>query len=36
MDKEVKTYLIIFGIFLVLATLVFFAGKTLGKRGANE
>lgn len=36
MDKETKTYLIIFCVFLGLATLVFFAGRTLGKRGADE
>ena len=34
--KENKTYFIIFGVFLGVAVLVFFAGKTLGKRGDND
>jgi hypothetical protein len=36
MDKETKTYVIVFCVFLGLAALTFFAGRALGKRGTNE
>lgn len=36
MNKETKTYIIVFVVFLGLAALTFFAGRALGKRGDNE
>jgi len=36
MDKETKSYLIIFGSFLAVATLVFIAGVVMGKRGGSD